>query len=165
MNEEQSRRERLKEILHDSERLSRYYTRSSQHALYWHRVWLSAILFATFALGLIPAIPNKFWVNVFSFGSLSVIAISSVVMIIWDFSHRAGVYRVIGEQCQDIARACVQLWYTKPLPEYTEIMITEFETRITNVTKEDTKTNEKLNLECDEEAEHSVARLQKATGW
>ena len=123
-------------------------------------------------MGLTPNIPESSLGNtnlsiatLVSLVILSVIAVSSVVMIIWDFSHRAGVYKVIGEQCRDIARECIQLWHQNPLATHAINMITEFEIRITNVTKEETMTDSELNGQCDKEAERSVARLKEQTGW
>lgn len=170
-------RMRLKDILHDSERLDRYYTRSSEHNLWWHRTWLFALLGSTFFIGIVDTIPGitngsspeivangagqvSPWISLFL---LIVVAVSSVIMLVWDFSHKAGVYKIVGEQCRDIARECIQLWHQDPLPEYAEGMISEFEIRITNVTKEVIKIDEKLNEQCDEEAEQSVARLQLQT--
>lgn len=177
VDERDSTRIRLRDILHDAERLDRYYTRSSNRNLCWHRNWLFVLLASTFVIGIIDVVPkvtntasatssnnsSDQLVSLISLLLLIVIAISSVVMLVWDFSHRAGVYKIVGEQCRDIARECIQLWHQDPLPEYAPKVISEFEIRITNVTKEEIKIDEKLNRECNEEAKQSVANLQAQT--
>ena len=126
---------RLDDIWLDSERLDRYYTRSSEHNMWWHRFWLFVLLsFALLAGGgeIASEIFDENSEQISSIISLTcflVIAIASVVMLIWDFAHKAGVYKVIGEQCRDIARECIQIRYrlTSEQLEFIEQRIAEFE--------------------------------------
>lgn len=102
--------------------------------------------------------------SIFALVCFLVVAVTSIVLLVYDFSRMAGIYQIIGEHCRDIMRESVQMWYQKPLPDYAERQIAEFEIRLTNVTKVEIKNDEELNNKCHEEAIDSVSRIKEAVG-
>ena len=54
--------------------------------------------------------------------------------------------------------------YQKPITEHKIKQISEFEIRLTNVTKVEVKNNEELNEKCYMEAKQSVSRIKETVG-
>ena len=178
MNNQLGRGEtRLEEVLTDSMRLDRYYTTLSSKNIFWHRVWSIVLLVFALLAGAVEIarelVPNTSGTApvltislapIFALVCFLVVACASIVLLIYDFSRKAGIYQIIGEQCRDISRECIQMWHQKPLPDHAENQIAEFEIRLTNVTKVEIKNDEALNDKCYEEAIGSVSRIKEAVG-
>ena len=161
---------RLKEVLGDSIRLDLYYTALSAQNAACHKKSMIALLCFSLVAG-VGEVANGFgddmvakFTTFLPLICFILIAFLSVVMLVYDFSSKAGIYRMIGEQCRDISRECIQLWHRQPLSDNTEGQISEFEIRLTNITKVEVKNNEVLNNECHEEAVNNVSRIQEAVG-
>lgn len=168
---------RLEEVLIDSIRLDRYYTSLSLQNTRRHKGWSIVLLIFALLAGVIeivrelapaPSNTNPGLVvelaSLFALICFLVVAVTSIVLLVYDFSRMAGIYQIIGEHCRDIMRECVQIWYQKPLPDHAARQIAEFEIRLTNVTKVEIKIDEELNNRCHEEAIDSVSRNREAIG-
>ena len=164
-------RTRLLEIMQDSKRLDRYYTRLSNKNLQRHKTLLIVLLTAGFLLPIVLALvplfvpePKQHTVSEAThlfFGAT--VAVVSIVMLVFEHAQKGSIYKIIGEQCRDIDKECVQLWYENPLFEGANVLIGQFENRIVSITKIEVENDSELNQESHREAEESVKELQEKT--
>lgn len=174
MKDDESRlRNRLLEIMQDSKRLDRYYTRLSNKNLKKHRVLLIVLLASGFllpiVLALVPLIVPELWQDTVSEASQLIfgatVAIVSIMMLVFENAQKGSIYKLIGEQCRDIDKECVQLWYESPLHKGAYVVVGQFENRVVSITKIEVENDEELNQDSHREAEESVKELQAKTGY
>ena len=174
MKDDESRlRTRLLEIMQDSKRLDRYYTQLSNKNLKRHKILLIILLASGFllpvVLALVPLLVPETRQDTVSeatqliFGAT--VAVVSIIMLVFEHAQKGSIYRIIGEQCRDVDKECVQLWYENPLLEGANVLIGQFENRIVSITKIEVENDLELNQDSHREAEESVKELQAKTEY
>lgn len=166
-------RNRLLEIMQDSKRLDRYYTRLSNRNLKKHRALLIVLLASGFllpiVLALVTLIVPEPWQHTISEGAQltfgATVVVISIMMLVFENAQKGSIYKIIGEQCRDVDKECVQLWHENPLHKGAHVLVGQFENRVVNITKIEVEHDLELNQDSHREAEESVKELRAKTGY